>query len=1685
MSVEIKRNHFYKKQVIGTGVNVNPLFTDLPQGTATTATLGTSDSENIFVLSTEVPDEPNYGEATLTSAALSLYSPTVDFLKSQNIPQISGYQLNSDITINEGGYTTATGGNKLAVYSVKPNNSIPYLSEEFEGDAAGFGEITRMGGNALKVFKDPYILKSGLKQIIRDEEGSVNEQLFNVFAKQLDYYDATGETKRGTLTLSGNKAKISFGTTQQSVQSDTSSFKLNLGRANVLLKTKYFKYFNKDLGGKHLRHVKYNHMSTSPSSVEGNPAATKGNTIFQDFYATRNFSNPFDTTDTDPMLSSVIELSSEQALNGGQSLRMYHNWGYSVNNPQVQKAVGVSGNMNPQCARVSLYDIPMPDMGHDIAKTSINGGTDITTLGQSRAVIPEIRLPMNLTQLAPNVLLSVADYGSTTTPWTDPLLYWGSTATAYATGSKALCSQYEQSFLRSVVVTFSNYKPKAEHTTVDQFLDYGLKNFYRGRATENIVGGFILTRFGIDGASESGSNRAYAFPLPVQRNASQAVATGTASYYISGKTGMAKLQGSTNNSSAIGNVENSTVLSWGRTFTSLPEKDQRGRYAEIPMNSWFTARIFTDIFQRNGTGSTTKRPYSATITPAADLSSGNASYPNIYDRGVSMRVVFDTESQNGMTQTMSGTTMINTEGVVVDSNNRNLPFLDIPFPCGNGTASAAAYKTTRYTFLDNPDLYPKHMTIWVQNYPWVSGGNTTNYSWHSLTRDADNIPNPEGASREVELYVDSVNLYNYTPEITNLTANNDTGVVSFASETFSSPSNVIMSGNSATKNNNDYYHRFVGSYPIDYTISCNVSGSGDTDPRIIQFTYPTQFDTGYLENAGTVSIAGTGINGSATISTIDSLDSFTMSHDPTVVGAASVDITFTSTGTAEPPVNKADMISYEAGHCLVMGMDDKTNLPIESNTAGYFLWSDFSTSNWSGVSTDPLIPDKTATQQGSATDRGAIYSQLYSSEEYNKMGGGLYGFEYYLTVGSYDGNLSGAAFQVSPDGALAANTFNLGSGASNPWLSYDAGRQKGFMYLQVSGATNTDWVKRENILTSVRITECEASSKEDAIFAEKLNNNQIKVNDASVFNYTNEDETYIIYLSGDGFEDTSKKRSDLSLDTTLPPVNNIISFKQDITLADDGDTPLMLSNNLYRLLVSPQKFYMTLLYNTPATRVPRSYDSLCLVNEIPSTGASGLVAISGTTFNETTYTYTSPSTSTGGVAGLYKRPWSLAITTDNNNIILDQDFGYGAFDEDANEGGELFKGPVYLEEYNYYRIGNCANLRQKERLNIGIYYNSASLEQQSVTFYTDDYAGVAPANPSKTPIIYWEYLDMPPVLSNLRVSPSYDLLSKGTDLYELDDTNLNAVTFNWDEADAGDIWYRYLITDTGSIDDKYHNVTSWTPLNEAPPNNNLATVPVITQYSPWNGVSTTGNVTVGSDVRSVVEGQGGYAVQLFDTTNGKVKLLGDATTYKTLYDNGTEWTLVMHWTPSAADKDTLSHIASEGNSVASDPDGFNVHKNTSNLMEVQIGAITMTGSKYIVCDGSKPTSIIVTLDTAKHTTAKLYVDGILDATSTTSSTVSTGRYYFVIGGLYSASARGTTGFMEEVLIYNRALEVIESSSEYVYNTTYTLDGTNVGSGNDPLVNNARLFAADYHNFRGTSPTELGMTQSTSWRTTLI
>ena len=112
--------------------------------------------------------------------------------------------------------------------------------------------------------------------------------------------------------------------------------------------------------------------------------------------------------------------------------------------------------------------------------------------------------------------------------------------------------------------------------------------------------------------------------------------------------------------------------------------------------------------------------------------------------------------------------------------------------------------------------------------------------------------------------------------------------------------------------------------------------------------------------------------------------------------------------------------------------------------------------------------------------------------------------------------------------------------------------------------------------------------------------------------------------------------------------------------------------------------------------------------------------------------------------------------------------------------------------------------------------------------------------------------------------------------------------------------------------------------------------------------------------------------------------------------------------------------------------------------------------------------------------AKLYLDGVLAGSSTGQSNVASGRD-FVVGGVYDASYRGSTGKFEEILIYNKAYPVVETANEYIYSTADTLDIT----GTRDIVHSARLIAADYHNIRGKNPREIGMSNITTWEATTL
>ena len=498
----------------------------------------------------------------------------------------------------------------------------------------------------------------------------------------------------------------------------------------------------------------------------GSVGANKGNTVFRDVYSTRDFSNPYDASDSDPMLYTTVELSSEKSLNGGQSLRMYHNWGYSDLNTKIQNLVSTSGNLNPQCARASLYNIPFPKMPFDIAQSTYNGGEggNVTTgdkavmQGDTRGIVPEIGIGINITKLAPTILLN-ADNSVAGTNYAGAYDYYQQDT--IGTGSLSTASQ---TFLRTVAITFSNYKPKDSHITLDEFLNYGLARFYGedGKIydTENIVGGMLFSRFGIDGKlsdSEIGKN-VFAFPLAVTQPAQVP------------NNMLRRMVGRDGTALPMTDLQHLNCLTWGVTNVSGgPNQDDALRFVQLPMNSWFNCKVYTDVFAYNNTGSASNKPYAPSGTD-------NKSYSVIGEQGVIMRAMFDTRAGKAYVS-----------GALKNPDVQDLPFIDIPFPAGrtftetgnmgdsqltitSGTSSAAGWlddirvgqtvsgtnipantvvvavggssislskaqtlggpitnqeftfgNNSSWNLQDKPEFYPKHMTLWVQNYPWVTG----------------------------------------------------------------------------------------------------------------------------------------------------------------------------------------------------------------------------------------------------------------------------------------------------------------------------------------------------------------------------------------------------------------------------------------------------------------------------------------------------------------------------------------------------------------------------------------------------------------------------------------------------------------------------------------------------------------------------------------------------------------------------------------------------------------------------------------------------------------------------------------------------------------------------------------------------------------------------------------------------
>jgi hypothetical protein len=1587
MSFYVDRNHFYIKKEFDDMVTIKPQYGDLPMTVGNTIDLALAQNQATTLSVVTRPTTPKFGDSEPKGAVVQLYSTDVDSLNSTDAGHLDIYRCNPDLPVTEGGFSFAKSGSKVvgdkvSLYTSRPVNPFYLINEEFDGKVLDTGVVQRIGNNTVTTYSEPYMTIENVVNMVNQENGT--DFPLPTSSKQMADYHSILPMKSG-VTMKVNKVNIH----------------VTNGRRGISILTMWFEgmVFNdiRDYLGPMIVYdiqkygdlISYDKVVTSTVDIDATPAASENNTIFEDIIGTRVSTNPYDANDSNPLILTAAELSSDVTFNGGQAFRMYHDWSYAPRNNIIQSNVGVDKNLNPQILRATVADLPFPPLPFDIGQNVVSTTDSTYVNGNHRSVAPEISMDINITKLEPAVLLNLS--GSTAI---DTLKDWYNDSTT--TCPKASCGKHALSFLRNFTITFSSFKPhKTRHPTLDDFLADAMSGFYKN-GQEKVVGGITFFKLGIGGSNNATSGSSLlAMPLPVQPVPQAVSGTATSSNTVMNKAGMVQLQGFSAGG-ANDELANVNLMSMGNlplASDGALVSSQMPQYLELPANTWMKLRFFTDPSMYNNSGTISRNPYSG----ATAYGGATPTDTEMGQRGSIMRCYFDVSRDES---TAGGT--------------ENWNFIDIPFQAKSG----ASVGGVSWNLLDAPELYPKYMTIWAQNYCWVT--NTDNTWGGSSTathifNTGDNQVIPDGGAREVEVYIDNIQVKNYTPDVTNVTANSSAGPLTIKPQEYTGPLGMMTSG---TKNRKSWFNDKATS-------------------------------TSYLEENISNQEGG-------------------------------------------------KMFNYNVGQNICFGFDHYNDFASTGGSSdGYFLFNDFTCASFESLSGSAIgestFKNAKFSNPADAAEAGAMISRLQikasdgSTNITTPLGGQMH-----TSTGLYISGASSAtqfdvvsgSVHVVSTGAAADNKICLGKGA-NSFYSTDAFRQKGFMYMSVSGTSLSAWdaEKEENILVSTKILSTANLSMEGEFGPSQTN--AITVADSSIFNYNNPDETVCIYLMGRA-RGTSTRKTGLKIaarqTTQGNAINDDLQFTtDDWRYANDGTTLLVTEKNMPYLWIGPEKYWVTMLLDSNPSLTPRSYKNVCQVDEVPSDSASQL----GSTYNEYLYYYDTTAEATVK-SGLYNNRWELRPSPVNlmDFIIKNEDNGFGAYDPnntDSSGDGQLGVGSLASGRYSYIDINEIIN---KPDVHPGqqfpLYFEYSGFGSATSTTIRTDNSGVYETRPT----IYWKYEDLPPHVFNLSVEPAYDILNPNTNLYELTTENLNAVRFTWEEENADDVWYKMMIIDDNEpIIDKYHKAKMWLPLNEVPTSPSQTTS---TRYKVYNpAAQTSGNADTDIRVFTVLDGQAGWCPLMKQAESvsgdGEIEVANGTNTALEGLD---EFTLVVHWTPSTGDKGNVASIVSQTSAAGTAASNFEMYKDANNKIVIKLGTNTnMTGTTSIQCDDRTPYSLILTYNSGSSNPVKnkFYVNGTLDMTSTTSGSIGSGRNFRIGGPNNGTDPRASTGKFEEIIIYPAEHEIIDTAKEHIYNTVDEMDIT----GGANITKNARLFIFDYHNIRGTTPQEVGMSQPTSWRVTTL
>ena len=634
-------------------------------------------------------------------------------------------------------------------------------------------------------------------------------------------------------------------------------------------------------------------------------------------------------------------------------------------------------------------------------------------------------------------------------------------------------------------------------------------------------------------------------------------------------------------------------------------------------------------------------------------------------------------------------------------------------------------------------------------------------------------------------------------------------------------------------------------------------------------------------------------------------------------------------------------------------------------------------------------------------------------------------------------------------------------------------------------------IQRENLFCSARIME---------IVEKRGNLVTLQVDTLEPFKLK-ADEEYIFYLYGtkatynDASRPTGIATNSANAATSIKVVD-IDATQKQVTFAWDGNdnagTSILKYSNLYKLYVSPYKFWLSIVTNmkdsnglvlparyydnvillnnnwTDNSSIKRSFDgeglSTVIDNNFVDEGITSRRGV-GTTYNEFLF---NDSTS-AAVPGAYLNRWELAPATEETFLNL-QDYGFGDFDEETGKGGNTSETIMIDSKYNILKkpqIVSKGKLEPSDSVTMLVDFKEPTMNHE-ITIQTRE-------NSSNPPKFVAVFEDEKPNNPNLTVQPNKD------------DPFLPE--FKWSSSDT-DLWYGLLhITNEPQIKNQYDGAVAHIPLNE---DTSTYTGVYLTDENGSSYAATAGEFT------NRLDGLAGFTKD-FDGTN-------DYLTFSDFTPPKDEMTIIAHITPdNGSGTRTILSKWNDGSDTLND---YELELNSNHKVKFNClanGGSTMTGitGPVIPTDGVTPTVIMATVDTnAARANLKLYYNGKLVQQSQTASSGAATSTQWEGGGTISgvdadveddsgilyvganANASGTradffNGKIEEIVIYNRIIyPVVPTKGSYILDRPlYETDG----NFSSPVEYTARLFIKDYHNIRGKTTEEVAASSQISYQ----